>query len=298
MNTDDIRRRLRKRANEIGLEFQQAVQYYAIERFLYRLSRTVWVNKLIVKGATMLRVWEGAVARPTRDIDFLGNLDNNIKVIQGAVADCLNANVPEDGLVFDQSTTAERIALESRYPGIRVKIRGDLAGARFILRLDIGIDDAVVPKPGWVDYPVLLGGPTPRILAYSPASSVAEKFETMVKLGLVNSRLKDYFDIWMLATTQSFNGIELTSALRATFERRETPLPTAPPVALTSEFVNQAASRKRWANFCEKLTESAVEVPDDLGEIVILIVEFLGPVLQEAGSDSINATWYPGRGWE
>ncbi len=246
----------------------------------------------------MLRVWEGAITRPTRDIDFLGRLDNTTEVVQEIISDCLGADVPEDSLVFEQTTFAELIAIDNRYPGIRIKINGNLAGARFVLRLDIGIGDAVVPEPIRVDYPVLLDGPAPRILAYSPATAVAEKFETMVELGLVNSRLKDFFDIWMLAMTQSFNGQELESALHATFERRETPLPTEPPVALTLEFANQESTRQMWKNLHTKLTASGVDVPADLHAIVNTIVEFIAPALQNSGAESFNITWTPGSGWQ
>ena len=260
----DVRRSLRRRADELGLDFQQALQYYAIERFLFRVSRTMWADRLIVKGATMLRVWDAAVARPTRDVDFMGRISHTSEGVQAVVSQCLAVNVPDDGLVFEGGIVAERIALDDRNPGVRVKVRGELAGARFVLRLDIGLDDAVVPEPVWVDYPVLLGGDAPRILAYKPATAVAEKFEAMVGLGLVNSRLKDFYDLWMLASTISFDGQELADALRATFTKRGTLIPSEAPIALTAEFINQEATRQMWKNFRVKLTVSGVAAPRDL----------------------------------
>jgi len=238
-NAIEIRRRLKARAAEIGLDFQQAVLYYAMERFLFRLSQTQWSDRLVFKGAVMLRVWDAAVARPTRDIDFSGRVDNTPEGIRGIVAECLAIQI-DDGLAFESEIHAESIAVEDRYPGVRVKVAGDLGGARFVLRLDVGIDDAVVPNPGWVDYPVLLHDEAPRILAYQPATAVAEKFQAMIEIGLANSRLKDYHDIWMLSRTLEFDGQDLADAMRATFERRNTELPTEIPAELTSEYTGQA----------------------------------------------------------
>lgn len=298
MTADDVRRRLRQRATELGLDFQQALQYYAIERFLFRVSQTTWADRLIVKGATMLRVWDAAVARPTRDIDFMGRISNTPDAVQVIVAECLAVNVPEDGLVFEDTVVAGQIALDDRYPGVRAKIRGNLAGARFVLRLDIGIDDAAVPDPEWVDYPALLDGPAPRILAYKPATAVAEKFEAMVSLGLVNSRLKDFYDLWMLASTLSFDGQELADALGATFTKRGTPIPTATPVALTPEFINQEATRQMWKNFRAKLTASGVEAPESLEAIIEIINIFIMPAADAAAAaQRLTATWVPVHGW-
>jgi hypothetical protein len=246
VNADDVRRRLRLRADELGLDFQQAIQYYAMERFLFRLSQSAWSERFIVKGAVMLRVWDAAVARPTRDIDFLGRIDNTPGAVRAAVQECLCVEVADDGLAFSQDIEVAQAMLDDRYPGVRVKLRGDLAGARFTLRLDIGVDDVVVPTPGWVDYPPLLDQPAPRILAYDPATAVAEKFESIVDLGLINSRLKDFYDLWMLAGGLSFEGQTLADALSATFRSRGTELPVEAPVALTGAFVEQSATAAMW----------------------------------------------------
>ena len=156
-----VRARLKRRADALGLAFDQAFQYYAIERFLFRLSQTHWADALVIKGAAMLRVWEGAVARPTRDIDFLGRLDNSPETVERMVRECIGI-VTDDGLEFSREVTVTRITVEDRYPGARAVIRAELSGARTTLRLDIGIGDAVVPDPGWIDYPSLLDLESPR----------------------------------------------------------------------------------------------------------------------------------------
>ncbi|MDO9108488.1 MAG: nucleotidyl transferase AbiEii/AbiGii toxin family protein [Coriobacteriia bacterium] len=217
----EVRRRLKARAAELGLDFQQAVLYYAMERFLFRLSQTRWSDRLVAKGAVMLRVWDASVARPTRDIDFLGRVDNSPEAIRSIVAECLAIQL-DDGLAFESEIHVVPITAEDRCPGVRVKVAGDLGGARFVLRLDVGIDDAVVPDPGWVDYPVMLQDEAPRILAYQPATAIAEKFQAMIEIGLANSQMKDYHDIWMLSRTLEFDGPDLSDAIRATFQRRGT----------------------------------------------------------------------------
>jgi hypothetical protein len=295
---NDVRRRLRSRADELDLDFQQAIQYYAVERFLYRLSTTELADALIVKGATMLRVWDGAVSRPTRDIDFLGRIDSSPEAVEVMLRACLDADVPDDGLRFDPEIGTESITLESRYPGIRAKIRGDLEGAQFVIRLDIGIDDATVPDPGWVEYPTLLGGPSPRILAYHPATAIAEKLETMVKLGAINSRMRDFYDVWMLATTQEFAGGDLRDALKATFQKRETPLPQRVPLALTNSFAEQDETARRWAILASALRSASIDVPETLPEVQGVIEALtMPPARAAANGDVFDLMWTPDGGW-
>lgn len=292
-----VRRRLKTRADALGLEFQQAILYYAIERFLFRLSKTGWADRLIVKGATMLRVWDSAIARPTRDIDFLGRIDNSPDAVRAAVLDCLNIETA-DGLVFQNEVEVEPIVVADRYPGVRAKIRGNLAGARFVIQLDIGIDDAVVPEPGWFDYPSILEEEGPRILAYHPATAVAEKFEAMVDLGLINSRMRDFFDIWMLAGKVQFSGTDLVQSIQATFTRRDTPIPSGPPIALTAEFSQSAPTIAMWNSYRGNLTQSRIEAPESLDEIIDVINRFIMPATQAAANGSeLPGRWIPGQGW-
>jgi len=284
LTAGDVRRRLRLRADELGLDFQQAIQYYAMERFLFRLSQSAWSERFIVKGALMLRDWDAAVARPTRDIDFLGHIENTPAAVREAVLECLAVAVADDGLVFSEEIKVTQAMLDDRYPGLRVKIRGDLAGARFTMRLDVGVDDAVVPAPGWVDYPPLLDAPAPRILAYDPATAVAEKFESIVELGLINSRLKDFYDLWMLAGTLSFDGQRLANALSATFRARGTELPKETPVALTTTFVEQSATSAMWRSYRSRLAAAGIDAPGDLAEVVLVIEAFMMPPVLAAAT--------------
>ncbi|MDZ4655204.1 MAG: nucleotidyl transferase AbiEii/AbiGii toxin family protein [Coriobacteriia bacterium] len=293
----EIRRRLKARAAELGLDFQQAVLYYAMERFLFRLSQTRWSDHLVVKGAVMLRVWDAAVARPTRDIDFLGRVDNTPDAIRDIVAECLSIQL-DDGLAFESEINAVPITVENRYPGVRAKVAGDLGGARFVLRLDVGIDDAVVPDPGWVDYPVLLQDQVPRILAYQPATAVAEKFQAMIEIGLANSRMKDYHDIWMLSRTLEFDGQDLADAIRATFQRRDTELPSETPAELTREYTGQPETSRMWDTYRKGFSASACDLPEDLQDVADAIAMFVMPAAIAAASGAaFGKTWTPTSGW-
>jgi hypothetical protein len=279
------------------MDLQEALQYYAMERFLFRRSAIPWSGKLVVKGAAMLRVWDAAVARPTRDIDFLGRIDNTPEAVKKIVAECL-ARPIDDGLIFSETVDATRITVEDRYPGVRVRLSGDLVGSRFVLRLDIGIDDAAIPEPGWVDFPSLLGDASPRILAYHPATAIAEKVQAMVELGLSNSRLKDYYDVWMLSRTLEFDGDELVSALRATFQRRETELPRSTPPELTVEFTEQAGTVARWASYRASLAKAHIDAPESLTRVALEIADFVTPAMSAAATGAeFRVTWLPGLGW-
>lgn len=292
-----VRARLKRRADALGLAFDQALQYYAIERFLFRLSQTQWADALVIKGAAMLRVWEGAVARPTRDIDFLGRLDNSPETVERMVRECIGI-VTDDGLEFSREVTVTRITVEDRYPGARAVVRAELSGARITLRLDIGIGDAVVPDPGWIDYPSLLDLESPRILAYRPATAVAEKFQTMIEKGLLNSRVKDYYDVWMLSRSVQFDGEELREAIRATFERRGTAVPSVRPPEVSNEYTSQSVTRAQWTSFARQMRASGVETPPDMSLVMEQVAEFVVPVSRAAAAgEPFRRTWDAERGW-
>jgi len=290
-----VRARLLGRAREQGESYDQMLQYFAIERFLYRLSRTEWGERLVVKGAIMLRAWGTPLGRPTRDIDFLGQIGNSSTVVERAVRDCLAVEYPDDGLVFDPEIETSEINVADRYPGVRVVVRGHLDGGTFKLQLDIGIDDAVVPDPEWVDYPTILDLDAPRILAYQPTTALAEKIETIVSKGLANSRLKDYCDIWLLSTLHAYDGAELAAALGATFAHRGTTLSADLPPGLTDAFHGSVEAQTGWKSF---LSGKGIDAPADLADAGKAIEDFImPPVAAAAAQELFNQTWVPSKGW-
>jgi hypothetical protein len=289
-----VRARLLNLSREGEESFDQLLVYYAIERFLFRLSRTEWGDRFVVKGAAMLRAWGVPLGRPTRDIDFLGRIDNSPEAVTAAVQECLAVDYP-DGLVFEDAVTTSEIIVADRYPGIRVLVKGNLDGAKFNLKLDVGVDDAVVPDPEWVDYPTLLDFDAPRIRAYLPATAIAEKFEAIVRLGAANTRMKDFYDIWLLARTHEFAGSELTSAIRATFNHRNTDIPGGRPVALTADFFEDAAVQAQWDAF---LSKSGAEAPARLADVCGAVADFVTPAAAAAAEGKVlEESWTPGAGW-
>ncbi len=296
-----VRARLLNHAKEQGESFDQMLVYFAIERFLFRLAQTPWSDRLVVKGAIMLRAWGAPLGRPTRDIDFTGSLDNSPEAVASVIEECLVIAYPDDGLEFDRQVVTAAINVADRYPGVRAIVTGNLNGARFKLQLDVGIDDAVVPDPEWVDYPTLLELDAPRVLAYMPTTAIAEKFEAMVVLGAANSRMKDFYDIWMLSQAHEFDGKQVANAFRATFLHRGTDLPATLPVALTPEFYADPLVRAQWEAFISHNRTGAAAALD---EVCSAIAAFAMPAAAAADDDvAVDEhdvrfkRWVPGEGW-
>ena len=251
-----------------------------MERFLYRLSQSAHAEQFVLKGALMLRVWRASEFRPTMDIDLLGRASNEEAEILAQVRDVLRADVEADGLAFDpDSIRTERVTEDADYGGIRVRFSGALDSARIHMQIDIGFGDVVYPGPEVSDLPVMLDLPAPRLLCYSRESSIAEKFEAMVKLGVLNSRMKDFYDIWLLSRRFDFMGTELARAIRLTFERRGTELPLEIE-AFTQSFVD--AKQTQWTAFRNRIRQ--LHVPASFAEIATSLEQFLLPVVSALSS--------------
>ncbi len=276
-----VRQRLLNKARETGRPFSELLQYFAMERFLYRLSESEHADKFVLKGALMLTAWNAPLLRPTMDIDLLGRTGNDIGSIAAIVRQICAGHVePDDGIVFDPATVqGERIAEAAEYEGVRVRFHATLDAARIQMQLDIGFGDAVVPAAVPTIYPTILDLPAPHLMAYSRETAIAEKFEAMVKLGELNSRMKDFFDIWLLSRSFDFDGSRLREAIEMTFKRRGTALPKAEPIALTPEFSSNSQKQTQWAGFIRRM--KLREVPS-LPEIVGGLRDFLMPPMEAA----------------
>ena len=198
-----VRARLRAKARESDQTFNEILQYYGIERLLYRLSRSQYANDFVLKGALLFFGWGIAPRRPTRDIDFRGYKFRTIEDAEEVFRQVCDVTVKEDGLQFDpDSVKAERIIEDEIYEGVRIRFQGKLGKAILHMQVDIGFSDQPATEPAWIEYPTILGMPFPRIRAYPLESFISEKFEAIVALGLANSRLKDFYDLYVLKRFQ------------------------------------------------------------------------------------------------
>ncbi len=271
-----VHQHLLNKARESSRPFNELLQYFAIERFIYRLSKSPHADRFILKGALMFPAWSGSTSRPTMDIDLLGKIDNRLEVIVSVMKDVCRMDVEADGMSFNAETvTAARITEDAEYEGVRVRIQGSLGRARVSLQIDIGFGDVIVPGPGRVAYPALLDFPAPELNGYTMESTIAEKFQTMVKLGVLNSRMKDFHDIWMLSRMFDFRGEILAEAIRATFEQRGTRLDSVPVIFHT--IVREDEGKQiQWRGFIRKT--KLTEAPEDFKEVVDRLADFLSPI--------------------
>ena len=218
-----VRQRLANKAQETGRPFQEVLQYFAMERFLYRLSRSPHADKFVLKGALMFTAWGGLSSRPTKDIDLLARMDNTVEAVETVMREVCGQEVEADGLVFDtESVAGEAIKEDADYPGVRVTFLVTLLNGRLSMQIDMGFGDVVTPSAAMTGYPALLDFPAPLMLGYPRETVVAEKFEAMTKLGLLNSRMKDFYDLWVLCQQFDFDGVTLATAIRRTFTHRKT----------------------------------------------------------------------------
>jgi predicted nucleotidyltransferase component of viral defense system len=241
-----LQTRLVAHAKVIGVDPNLVLARFAAERLLYRLSRSQYAERFVLKGALLLLAWLGETLRATRDADLLGFGDLSQDVLLRVFREVYSVPVEPDGIVFlPDSVRISPIRVEDRYGGWRATLRGELGKARLAVQVDVGIGDVVVPPPEWLEYPSLLALPRPRLRAYRRETVVAEKLHAMVTLGSKNSRLRDFFDVLILARREPFDGPTLVAALQATFERRATPIPEGLPLALTPEFAASAEKQSQ-----------------------------------------------------
>lgn len=258
-----IRARLKQRADATKQDFNLTLTHYGLERLLYRLSISPHADNYLLKGALLFSLWYDQPHRPTRDVDLLGFGPDDIDTAVSAFRE-ICAIVVEDGIAFDPaSVNGSVIRKEAGYGGVRIDLLAKLDGAHITLQVDIGFGDAVTPAPELVSYPVLLEDlPAPQLRSYPKYTVVAEKFHAVCLLGMTNTRMKDYFDLWVLLTEGALQLPELQWAVEATFARRQLPVPYAIPSGLTDTFAQDAVKRAQWAAFLKKNRLQALDLMD------------------------------------
>jgi predicted nucleotidyltransferase component of viral defense system len=291
-----IRQHLLNLAHQRKEEFQFVLVRYAAERLLYRLGLSPHADKFLLKGALLFQLWTGQPHRSTLDIDLLGKGHDDISHLETVFRE-ICTSLHEDGLQFPpDQVKGEAIREEQRYAGVRIHGVALLGTARIPLQIDIGFGDAVTPDAEKVRYPSLLGLPTATLRVYPKETVVAEKFEAMVSLGIANSRMKDFYDIWVLASQFTFDGAVLGQAIAATFQRRGTAIPEQPPLALTPEFSDNPAKTLQWTAFVAR--GRLLVKPPALRVVVEKLDDFLWPLVQTLNSgNSSPKQWSIGQ-WE
>ena len=271
--------RLLNKARSVGSEYELFLVRYACERFLYRLGKSVERDRCILKGAALLALWMEEPYRATRDIDLLALGENNQEDVRRSVATICNVPCPEDGLDFKIDTLQiSSIRDNQRYGGQRARLHALLGAARISVQVDFGFGDVVTPGPAEARLPTLIDGvPTPILHVYPQVTTIAEKFETMVQLGIVNSRMKDFYDIWALSERFAFDGAALQQAVTRCFERRGTHLSAEMPDVFATAFYSNADRRDLWQAY--GLQGGLFNAPpNDFEDIGRRVQSFLGPV--------------------
>jgi hypothetical protein len=292
-----VRAWLLKVSNERPEDFTLMLMNYAAERFLYRLSRSTRRNQFVLKGAMLFAVRIGEPYRPTRDLGLLGTGEPSEEAIEAAARDIVTTPTEDDGVSFDLDTLqVHPIREDNRYGGIRAVMQARLAEARIHVQIDIGFGDAITPAALDLEFPTLLVNmPPPNVLSYPTETIVAEKVEAMVDLGRSNSRMKDFTDLAMAARRVAFDGDALVAAIRATFRRRQTPLPDGEIVALTEAFTGDERAQANWRAFAGR---NQLRGFDSLAQVVAELRPFLLPPLAHAPTDEpFTEHWSPGGPW-
>lgn len=294
-----IRQKLSDLARARKDAFDLILVKYGLERILYRLSQSQHRGSFVLKGALLFELWTHDPYRPTRDADLLGRGTQSPDRIVGIFQELCAMDVEPDGLIFEASSVrAERITEDADYEGVRVTFTARLDRARIPIQIDIGFGDTVTPAPVESDYPTLLSAPHPRLLVYPKETVVAEKFEAIVKLGIANTRMKDFYDLEVIARTFEFEGKLLVEAIRTTFAKRGTELPAEGiPLAFTSEFQDDQNKNRQWTAFLNRLPPRTNSM--DLKGVTLALKTFLAPIAVAAREKSAFAKrWKPGGPWQ
>ncbi|MBV6397203.1 MAG: hypothetical protein HFACDABA_02811 [Anaerolineales bacterium] len=293
-----IQARLQNKVREVGQSYNEILQYYGMERFLYRLSKTPHVNDFILKGGLMFYGLGIPMRRTTRDIDFLGIAENAQRDILSVFRDALSVSFPQDGILFDEKTLrVSETQTETDQGGIRVTFMGRLGKMRIPIQVDVGFSDKLASETLEMDFPVILAGmESPRLKGYPPESIISEKFHAMIRFAEANSRWKDYYDIYLFTETFEFYSRSVADAIRATFENRPTELNDQILPGLRESFA--VSKQGEWDLFLEKgkLTNVAMK---DLKAVVKKIWQFLDYPLREVleGKELPSKRWARGNGW-
>ena len=287
--------RLKNISKKQKFNFNILLIRYGVERFLYRLSVSPYSSSFILKGASLFTIWFEPSYRTTKDADFCCIDDaKEINLTQCFREVC--AIQSNDGVIFDMESIAmEQIRKAIPYGGMTITVTAYIANVKIPLQFDIGFGDAIYPDAELSEFPTLLETDPPQIKAYSSFTVIAEKFQAMVTLNLANSRMKDFYDIWLLAKLSDFDFNTLTEAIQQSFNNRNIIIPSEEyPLALTSTFADSADKQRQWEAFCRKINPK--DAPKLLSDVIDYLRIFFKPIIFE--STTPPKIWHAGKGWQ
>ncbi|NNM42815.1 MAG: nucleotidyl transferase AbiEii/AbiGii toxin family protein [Chlamydiae bacterium] len=263
---ESIRQRLKNLSEERNRPFDEILRYYAMERFLYRLSISSHAKKFFLKGGLMLKVWDSLDHRATMDIDLLARTSNQIDDLDRIITEVSEIACEEDGIAFDtQKLILRNTQTGGDYNGVSSSFSAKLFTTKMPVLIDIGFNDIIIPKPQQILYPTLLDMPKPTLLGYTLETVIAEKLESVVKLALVNTRMKDFYDLWTILKSYEIKPDKLSLAIREVFANRKTPFKY--PVAFTPEFYDNKETQQRWNNFLSAMGKQQIKFEDVVLEL-------------------------------
>ncbi len=293
-----VRQRLLNFSKKHKIDYQLLLIRYGLERFLYRLSQSNYKEIFVLKGALLFLVWDKNTYRPTRDADFLGKGDNSLPHLKQVIQQICTAEVTDDGVVFHPETVkAIHIKEDQEYEGVRITFDGNLSEAKIPIQIDIGFGDTISPDPQQILFPTLLEFNAPILKAYPRETVISEKFQAMVQLGIANSRMKDFYDIWIMSERFQFEGESLSTAMQKTFDQRKTTVPSKPPFAFTAEFYNDPDKQIQWQAFIRKNKLHPGETIS-FEHVINRLQAFIMPLLKGiANQEKVRMKWTHTDGW-
>ncbi|MFA4966551.1 MAG: nucleotidyl transferase AbiEii/AbiGii toxin family protein [Thermoleophilia bacterium] len=287
--------RLKALTRSTGQDFNLTLTRFAGERFLYRLSRSQHAGSFMLKGATLFVVWEEEPHRPTRDIDLLGFGEDSAKRLREVFSEVCEEPVEDDGVEFlAESVTVSDIREGQTYQGKRVQVDGLLGTAKLRVQIDVGFGDAVGGRQGEAVLPTLLDSPAPRLRAYPVEAVISEKLHAMAEHGMLNSRMKDIYDVLILSQRLAFEGTALTKALRMTFERRGSQVNLASLAPLSPAFSADATAQTRWRAFLTRNRLAVIDLADACHGLRLFLIE---PMVALERGETFKLRWAPGGPW-
>lgn len=271
---ESVRQRLKNLSAKRGRPFDETLRYYVMERFLYRLSISPYARKFFLKGGLMLKVWDSTDHRATMDIDLLAKTSNQIEHLESVIKEISETEYIEDAITFDTSKLILRRAQTTGdYDGVSCSFSANLFTTKMPLLIDIGFNDMIIPKPQKIVYPTLLEMPCPVLFGYTLETAFAEKLESIVKLASVNTRMKDFYDIWTMTRNHQIDPICLNEAILRVFSNRRTLLKY--PVAFTPEFYDLPEVKQRWKQFLSMIGRGPIPFEEVVAELSSFLRVFL-----------------------